>query len=71
MVLNIFLPRSELDITYKKLLSVNKQAWLLRLQPKTPTDATPLIGRIHPFRKIAMSFEPKIQLLNPKSFRMS
>ena len=35
------------------------------------TDEAPLIGKIHPFRKIAVTFEPEQQCGCPSGFRIS
>ena len=38
---------------------------------QTLPDATPSIGKIHQFRKRAVTFEPMMQFLNPLRFRIS
>ena len=44
-------------------LAVSSKASLLRmLQTQTLPDDTPPVGKIHPFSKIAVTFEPVQQL---------
>ena len=40
---------------------VNLKSLLSRLQAQTLNDATPVIGKIHPFSRIAVTFEPIMQ----------
>ena len=48
-----------------------KTILLLRLQAQTLPDATPPTGKIHPFCKIAVIFEPVMQLGCTSRFRIS
>ena len=41
-----------------KNLEIFKTSLLRRLQAQTLPDATPPIGKIHPFSKMAITFEP-------------
>ena len=36
---------------------------------QTPTEATPPVGKIHPFSKIAVTFEPVQRFICPSRFR--
>ena len=50
----------------------NAQTSLLRrLQTQTLPNATQPIGKIHPFSKIAVIFEPAVQFGCPSRFRIS
>ena len=42
---------------------------LRRLQSQTLPDATPPIGKIHPFSRVTLTFEPMIQISYPLRFR--
>ena len=44
---------------------------LRRLQEQTLPDEAPAMGKIHPFSKIAVTFEPVMRLGCPSGFRIS
>ena len=48
-----------------------KTSLLRRLQAQTLPDATPRVGKIHPFSKIAVTFEPIKKFLCPSRFIIS
>ena len=48
----------EAGIRFKAFQSAKKTSLLRRLQAQTLPDATPPAGKIHPFSKIAVTFEP-------------
>ena len=52
-------------------LKRRKTSLLSRLQAQTLPDASPPIGKIHPFSKITISFEPVMRFGFPSRFRMS
>ena len=51
------LKKYRLALAWEKCLP-NETSLLRRLQAQTLPDATRPIGKIHPFRKIAITFEP-------------
>ena len=45
----------------KYIIPGDKTSMLRRLQAQTLPDATPPIGKIHPFSKIAVAFKPLME----------
>ena len=68
-------PRSTqyLDISGKRFRKYpsKKTSLLRRLQAQTLPDATLPIGKINPFSKIAITFDPVMKLLCPLRFSIS
>ena len=53
------------------LPTILKTSLLRRLQAQTLPDAAPPVGKIHPFSKIAVTFEPLQRFWCPSRFRVS
>ena len=50
---------------------IHKTSLLRRLQEQTLPDEAPPMGKIHPFSKITVTFEPVMQFWCPSRFRIS
>ena len=72
---HIFVVFKLIKLIYKEILDLedfggsNKTSLLRRLQAQTLPDATPPIDKIHPFSKMAVTFEPIMEFLCPSGFR--
>ena len=58
LVTNLIIIRKRVGLRVHNIFDLIKTSLLRRLQAQTLPDATPPIGRIYPFSKMAVTFEP-------------